>query len=378
MHKKKGKSRLGIFWKGLLVINMIMALLLLISYITPWIDPKIFWPMALFGTGYLPILMINMVFVVIWLLKAPKFALISFISIVLGWNTLNSHFGFNTKAEITTVLRNDSSNIRVLSYNVHLFRSPEKESDEPDTKEEALSLMTEIDPDVICLQEFYTRQKGENDISSKLKKELGMSHQFVYSVAENEHEAYGMAIFSKYPILDTGHLPDFQKGVNSIIFVDIEKSGKRFRVYNVHLRSYGFQKEDFDFIKSPSGTIEKSMSSTKRLGARLKRAFTIRSQQARSLREHSSGQDLPYIIMGDFNDTPLSFAVNHAGKGLKNSFRQKGRGWGETYSGPFSKVQIDYILASPTFKVNQYQIVQKKLSDHFPVWADLAFEGEAP
>lgn len=374
MSKRRGKNKLGWFGNMLLVINFLAAILLLISYITPWIDPKVFWPMALFGVAYLHLLIANILFVLIWLFKHPRFSLISLIAILLGWNTLNSHFGLNDKAELQRDLQVNTNSIRALTYNVHLFRTTDEETEDLSTKEAALQLMAEIEADVICLQEYYTRHKGKNDIAAKMKDELGMEHQFVYSVAENDQEAYGMAIFSKYPILDSGHLPDFQRGVNSIIYVDIEKEGQKFRVYNVHLRSYGFQKEDFDFIKSPAGTIEKNMSSTKRLGARLKRAFTIRSQQARSLRKHSENNEMPYMIMGDFNDTPLSFAVNHVGKGMNNSFRKKGRGWGETYRGNFSNVQIDYIMASNEFKVAQHQIVKKQLSDHFAVWADLTLD----
>lgn len=374
MGTKGGKKKLRLLGNILLAFNFIAALLLLISYIAPWIDPKVFWPMALFGVTYLHLLIVNLFFIVIWLVKHPRYSLISLVVILLGWNTLNSHFGLNGPATLQNAQLDSTNTIRALTYNVHLFRAADEKSEETNIKEPALELIAEINPDVICLQEYHTHHKGKNDIAAIMENELGLAHQYVYSVAENDQEAYGMAIFSKYRILDSGHLPDFQKGVNSIIYVDIEKEGRQFRVYNVHLRSYGFQKEDFDFIKSPAGTIEKNMSSTKRLGARLKHAFTIRSQQARSLRKHSENSELPYIVMGDFNDTPLSFAVNHVGKGMNNAFRKKGRGWGETYRGSFSNVQIDYILASNPFKVAQYQIVKKPLSDHFPVWADLILD----
>ena len=54
----------------------------------------------------------------------------------------------------------------------------------------------------------------------------------------------------------------------------------------------------------------------------------------------------PYIISGDFNDTPSSYAVNQMAKGFKNAFREKGTGLGRTYNGDFPNYQIDYIMAS--------------------------------
>ena len=59
------------------------------------------------------------------------------------------------------------------------------------------------------------------------------------------------------------------------------------------------------------------------------------------------------------------------GKGLKNAFEQKGIGLGKTYNGSFPNYQIDYILTSPEFNILNYQIIEKKLSDHYPIRSDL-------
>jgi endonuclease/exonuclease/phosphatase family metal-dependent hydrolase len=69
--------------------------------------------------------------------------------------------------------------------------------------------------------------------------------------------------------------------------------------------------------------------------------------------------------------TPASFAVNELSKGLKNAFRERGFGLGRTYNGDFPNFQIDYILATLQFDVLDYYIIEKKLSDHYPVRADL-------
>jgi len=79
----------------------------------------------------------------------------------------------------------------------------------------------------------------------------------------------------------------------------------------------------------------------------------------------------PYIVSGDFNDTPSSFAVNQMAKGLKNVYREKGSGFGRTYNGDFPNFQIDYIMTSPQFDIEDYQIIEKKLSDHYPVRSDV-------
>ncbi|SFC01677.1 Metal-dependent hydrolase, endonuclease/exonuclease/phosphatase family [Parapedobacter composti] len=364
-------KRLGFISKVVLAANVCVVAALLLSYLAPVIDPRKFWPIAFFGIAYLPLLVINLLFVVYWLLRDARFAAISLLSILLGWGTLNKHIGFSGKVPEGIVGSPDTSHIRLLTYNVHFFREFEQEDNELTIRAEAMQLMDSLSPDVICIQEYYTRKKGRHKMAKAFEEKVGTRYHVISPTAQNEYEAYGMAIFSRYPIVASGRLPAHEYGVNRVIYADIDKGGKRFRVYNVHLRSIGFQKEDYDFIKSPAKTIEKDAASTRRIGSRLKQAFAARSAQAAALRKHSEQCSTPYIIAGDFNDTPLSYAVNKVAAGLQNAFREKGRGWGVTYNGDFPNFQIDYILATKDFKVHHYQIIKEKLSDHYPVWADL-------
>ena len=89
------------------------------------------------------------------------------------------------------------------------------------------------------------------------------------------------------------------------------------------------------------------------------------------LKEHTEESPHPYIIAGDFNDTPISYTVKTISRGMNNSFREMGSGFGVTYNGAFPNFQIDYIFTSPEFTVKNYLIINKKLSDHYPVRTDL-------
>ena len=375
MARKRGRTKqLGFFNKAALLVNLFAVAGLLLSYLAPVINPQAFWPIAFFGIAYLPLLVINGLFVAYWLVRHARYAAISLLTVLLGWSVLQKHFGFNGKVPERVVSAPDTAHIRLLTYNVHFFRTFEQKDTELTIRKEAMQLMDSVSPDVICIQEYYTRKKGKYNMTAEFEREIGMPYHYVSPTAQNDYEAYGMAIFSRYPIVGSGILPDHEYGVNRIIYADIDKGGQVFRVYNIHLRSFGFQKEDYDFINNPTKTIEKDAASTKRIGGRLKHAFTARSAQAEALREHSRSCSLPYLIAGDFNDTPLSYAVNEVSSGLRNAFRETGRGWGVTYNGDFPNFQIDYILSTKAFTVHHYQIIKEKLSDHFPVWADLQLE----
>ena len=88
--------------------------------------------------------------------------------------------------------------------------------------------------------------------------------------------------------------------------------------------------------------------------------------------------DIPFVIAGDFNDTPASYAVTKITDSLNNAFIQKGQGLGRTYNGKFPNFQIDYIATSKDFEVENYHIIKAKLSDHFPVRSDLSLKTTQP
>lgn len=363
------KIALGWFSKIILFFNGIAILALFISYLAGFISPSFFWPIAFIGIGYPILLIINFVFVLYWLYRKPKIALLSILAIVLGWNTFGKTIGFSEKVDSTL---KDSSVMRIMSYNVHMFKG-EDLTIERNTKAEMLTLFEDVSPDIICLQEFYTRRDGVNDIQSSLIKKLGYKYHVFQEIAGNDYDAYGIAIFSKLPIVNAGLLGvnEGKQTVNQIQYVDLKRDSSTFRVYNVHLQSIGFQKEDYEFISSKLGAMEDEISSTKRIGGRLKRAFIKRSEQVDLLYQDIEGCETPYIVAGDFNDTPSSYAVNKIARGMKNGFSKKGRGWGVTYNGAFPNFQIDYIMASKEFFINDFRIMPDKLSDHYPIWSDL-------
>lgn len=370
--KSRLRGKLGFFSKAVLLANFLAVAALYLSYLAPVVNPKTFWPVAFFGIAYLPILLINGLFIVYWAVRRVRYAAISLLAILSGWGTLNNHYGFSSKVPADVVANPDTAHIRLLTYNVHFFRAFDQKDTELTISDDVMRVMDSISPDIVCVQEYYTRKKGKYRMFNEFERKVGALYHHFSPTAENEYEAYGIAIFSRYPIVATGELADQEYGVNQIIYADIDKGGKVFRVYSVHLRSFEFQEEDYEFIKKPTKTIEKDASSTRRIGSRLKHAFIARSTQAEALRTHSRDSKVPFIIAGDFNDTPLSYAVSTvSSSAMKNAFREKGRGWGVTYNGDFPNFQIDYILASVPFKVRHYQIVKAKLSDHYPVWADL-------
>ena len=361
------KKNLGFFSKTVFLGNIIAVILLLLSYSASFINPIVVWPIAFFGLGYLPLLLINLGFIAYWALRRLKYSLVSLVAILMGWSLLTKHVGFRKEAAAPP---KTEQHMRIMTYNAHLFKDI-KDNKNTDIKTEVLDLIKKTDPDVLCFQEFFTKIKGSKKFVDRIKEETGFENFYFEPVMKSRSEAYGQVIYSKFPIINSGVIAHKEYGINRIIYADIVKGKDTIRVYNVHLRSFALQNEDKEFVQNPSASNEPNEDMSRRLGRKLKFAFRKRSDQAAALKQHIDSTRYPILVMGDFNDTPMSYSVNLISKNLINTFQEKGQGWGVTHHEMLPIFQIDYILCSQRFEVDNYCIIKKKLSDHYPVFADV-------
>lgn len=368
----KAKKKLSLIDTLFLWINYGFCLALLISYLAPVTDPKKVWIIAFFGLAYPLLLLANVIMVLYWALRKKWFILLSAFCIFCGIDVLKNNIGFHSANSYHAKAQGA---IRMMTYNVHNFKKYGANKD-ISTKHEILELIKDQQPDIIGFQEFYSRKRGQYAMVDSIKQITGATNLYFESFSSNNDEAIGMAVFSKYPIVAKGliRLSTELGSSNQCLFIDVKKDNRTLRIYSVHLQSIQFEAQDYKYLDTVSKSGKADIHSTKRLGGKLKRAFLKRSEQMVKIKDNARQCPYPYIISGDFNDTPSSFAVNQMAKGLKNAFREKGFGLGRTYNGSFPNYQIDYIMASTHFNVTAYAIIEKKLSDHYPVCADLVLK----
>jgi endonuclease/exonuclease/phosphatase family metal-dependent hydrolase len=363
----KANKGLSFIDKLLLFINAMVCLALLISYLARWVSPQHSGIIALFGLAYPPLLLANIIVMLFWMLRKRWYFLLSPACILLGWPVLTNNIGFHTASD--DVARPPGTTIRMMTYNVHTFKRYGIKHDTTG-KHEIMQLLQQQQPDIVNFQEFYSHPDGRFDMVDSMKITLKTNN--FYFEPFTFHKTVGMAIFSKFPIIAQGIIQlSGPHSENQCLYVDIKKDEKIFRVYSVHLQSIQFDPEDYNYIDSVSEKGKTNMGATRHVKDKLEAAFYKRSIQVLKIKADAAKCPYPYIIAGDFNDTPSSFAVNQMAGGLKNTFREKGSGLGKTYNGDFPNYQIDYIMVSHQFDVLSYKIIEKKISDHYPVRSDL-------
>lgn len=366
------RKPLVFFEKLALIVHLLIALLLYMGVMAGETNPKDNFYLAFAGLLFPFVLAFHTLFTLFWL-SCRRWILLccSLLIFFIAWQPISSTIQFfGTKDLTTNKTERESSSFRLLSYNVHEFRKY-GEGNDITIKSKIFELIKEQQPDIICFQEFYSRAKGEFNHIKKIKKELGLRHYYFVPYSENDYEAIGHAIFSRFPIIDTGSILFPNDRANKSIYADIELNGKTIRIFNVHFQSISFDKQDYDYIEKLKTDMDTQYKPTRRIVSMLKNAFIKRGEQTDLMKSVLQKCPYPFIIAGDFNDTPASYTVTQIGRGLNNAFREKGSGLGKTYNGAFPNFQIDYIMSSKSISILSYKVIPKQLSDHYPVRSDL-------
>ncbi len=340
---------------------------LLLSYLAPYVSPQTFWPLAFFGLGYPIILIVNMLFMIWWALRWKRTFFIPFTAILIGWNQLGGLF------QVNLVPTEDSKDkIKIMSWNVHLFDLYNWKYNEK-TRNKIFELIKSETPDVICLQEIFvddSRKFVTLDTLGQIQPAKNLHVEFTTTLNRVHH--WGICTYSKYPIVNKGKIEFHTDANNSCIYTDLKIGNDTIRVYNMHLQSILFRKEDYTFIDNVIKNKETDeLQSSKRILRRLKRAFLKRSVQVDLVMSHINECPYPMIVCGDFNEIPSSYTYQEFTSKLTDSFSQSGYGLGKTYNGTFPFLRIDYILHSNIFSSSDYQTLRDTLSDHFPITCNL-------
>jgi endonuclease/exonuclease/phosphatase family metal-dependent hydrolase len=368
--KNKSKKKYSLRTKALTVVNGIFIILLLLCYINPYINPAHF-PYFAFSALFYPFLLaFNLFFVLLWLIRGRLAFLYSTVAILLGINHLFTHFQFHNGTDARLM---NKPSLKVLTYNVQLFGYYKGELSQQ-IRSDILAQLQKTDADVYCFQEFFENEK-EFPMVDTLKSLLKAPYVYAdYFLTLNKINHYGLAIFSRFPILDSGRIQENTKHANYSIYNDIVWNKDTVRIINNHLESIHLSKADYDFYEdlttNPSENKDVKKGSVSIL-RKIHNAYRKRATQADYIKDYITKSPHPVVVCGDFNDTPLSYVYRRLSLDLRDGFVQAGFGMGKTYAGLFPSYRIDYLLFSPIFRAVQYRTYRKNYSDHYPTYTRL-------
>jgi endonuclease/exonuclease/phosphatase family metal-dependent hydrolase len=349
-------------------LNICLLIALLLSCLSCYIDPAIAWPLSFLGLAFPVLILFLLAFIFLWIIWRQKFLWVNVVAIIVCWPFIRSVVGFHFSPA-------QQGGIKIMSYNVRNF-DLYNWSGNMRTRAKMMQLIAAESPDIICFQEFYT-DDGDFHNLEYMTDSLGYKYHYLhvtyskwYKNTEQMkwyHLLWGLAIFSRYEIRDTGMVAFPNKGDNQCIFAGLSVAGKPLRIYNTHLQSIYLDNDDYDTIEELRQNQNSNWYRIRHVIRKMKLAFTRRGHQAQAVHDHISHYSGHKILCGDFNDTPVSYTYQTICSGLQDAFTQRGKGFGQTFVTNIGLFRIDYIMPDKTIKVNSYKSIEQDLSDHYPV-----------
>jgi endonuclease/exonuclease/phosphatase family metal-dependent hydrolase len=242
--------------------------------------------------------------------------------------------------------------LKVLTYNIHCGIGTDRCYDLSRIEK----ILKEEQPDLIALQEMDcgVSRTSYDDQSAYLATRLSMN-RFYCATRPQEKGEFGLAVLSPFRVVHE-HKYDISyhaaREPRSCVRVDVEvEPGAILHVFNCHL----------------------GLATRER-----------RHQRRQMLSEAMLlDKDLrhPVILMGDFNDRPLSVVHYELRRHFINAFSSLGKWWGPTFKvGPLP-LRLDHIYVSPGIRVIDCWVRRdeqtRAASDHWPLIARIEVDWSA-
>jgi endonuclease/exonuclease/phosphatase family metal-dependent hydrolase len=372
---RKNKAKIGLVNRIILAINLVFVLFLALSYLSPFISPAKTWVFAFFGLGYFYLLILNIIFVLYWLIVKRKYALYSAIIIILGFNHILTHFQQNK----TNIFSSEQEYFSVMSYNVRLF-DLYNWSNNTTTRDNMINFIAEKDPDIFCFQEYFDADDDYFPVKKPLLEKVSAKyvHEDFFTTKANGSMRFGIATYSRFPIVNKGSLyfSDSISMGNYAIYTDILFQSDTIRIYNTHLSSLHFSVEDYKLVDNELEPQTDIKIGFKQIARKLRDAYIKRAEQVEILVKHIDESPHQVVLCGDFNDTPVSYTYRTVKKKLKDSFCEAGKGLGNTYIAKFLRFRIDYIFHSENLEASNFRVIKQTFTDHYPIICDICIKEE--
>jgi endonuclease/exonuclease/phosphatase family metal-dependent hydrolase len=348
-------------------LSIVLSLALIFSIIALSISPQIWWGFAFIGAGAPLLWVLNFLTLLYWVIKPGWWSIVPLIGLLVGLGVFYNTFAFTASSQP------EQACMEVLSYNLNHFGRPKyylwpKDSSKLEDPAESATFMDWVvkhPARVKSFQEFFSFP-GDPIFDAHMQlSEQGWKHAvFSVDTLKVNKAVYGLAIYSKYPILASGMVFKGSKSFNKGIWADLDLGqGDTLRLINVHFESAQLQN-----TKRRSEGKKETMRNMLWV---MRESLLHHADQVEQVLYIARQSPYPVIISGDFNSTPYSYTYIQLEKEFQNAFAEKGRGFGFTFNhDKLFFLRIDHQFASHSLKVCNFTTRNDvSYSDHFPLEA---------
>lgn len=345
------------------VICVLSALLLMVGVVTIFISPAV-WPCgSLLCLAFPLFFILNTIVLVAGLFVRRRMWIMPLVALLFSLPALRAYSPVN----FAGAKPNDADTLRILTFNTRNFGGHEADANQ---RNFVAGFMFDAAADIVCFQEGAS----EPDFYQKHVIPLLRKRYPYYNIQLRQQQS-PMGIFSRWPLVDKEIVT--RSGSNVVVAYRVMRSvGDTIRVVNCHLSSIGLSEAQRGFYSATVHGYVANADTSGGVGGIL-RAFCAaagrRALMADTVAAYiAAHREESLIVCGDFNDTPVSYAVRRVASGLTDCYRAAGNGIGRTFCRDAIVVRIDHLFCSSRWQPVQCRVVPVETrSDHYPLLATL-------
>jgi endonuclease/exonuclease/phosphatase (EEP) superfamily protein YafD len=220
-------------WFVLQALNAMALIVLLAAAFSDCISPLRFAFFSYLGLFFPFILVGNLMVLLVWLIfKQWKMVLLNLLVILACSVSIHTYFPLHRKTKEIP-----ENAIKILTYNVMRFEWIKRTKSNQSNK--ILQYIQECDADIVCIQEYgATKNKSDQYLSQAdiLKAMKKYPYHYIHPLdfPFNKSQIYGLAIFSKFPIMSSKEIV-YDSEINGSFQTELDIHGKKVTLINNHL-----------------------------------------------------------------------------------------------------------------------------------------------
>lgn len=339
--------------------NVATVLLMLATGYSDHISPVSHPQLSSVGMTFPFFLLANLLFLFFWLLFKWRRAWIPVVGYVLAYVPISIYMPLNRPGDT------DEATLKVLSWNVCAYVG---NGHYEDGFPVVLDYLKQHDADIVCLQEDIDSWRKN---AFKKFQEISYPYNDTTLFANTPNSMNGVGVHSRYPIIRKERIV-YESYANGSVAYYLKVGGDTLLIINNHLEGTHLSEKDRSRYKDMlKGRMERDTARAESayLADKLGQSAAKRALQAEAVHQYVvSHSQYPVIVLGDFNDNPISYSRRTIANGLTDCFVARGNGLGLSYNQKGFNFRIDHIMCSDDYEPLRC-VVDTKIdcSDHYPM-----------
>lgn len=352
-----------IAFRVIMGLNIAVVVLMIAAGYSDRVSPATLPAAALMGLAFPAFVAADVALLVFWLLFRVRYALVSFIGLLLVYPPVRQYYPYNRATEPP------DDAIRIVTYNVWNFKSMQRGEERSDI----LDYIATCGADIVCLQEAGCSSWCRNRVHERLDSVYPYRATALSTNYNDE-----IALYTRFPIAGTEDISYDSRTNKSAAFL-LLIGGDTVALVANHFESIGLsddEKQTLRNIMEGTDSADAARQSARSVLAKVGEAAAVRAPQAEAVADYIDAvrrRGLSVIVCGDFNEGPVSYVRRTVARSLADCYVESGRGFGFTYKKGGIWVRIDHVMCSeewlPRSAATDYSIAA---SDHYPLVCILA------